>query len=56
MRLGHAKAYALGLLPEHKFPACREDFVAAYESLIHEYGISPEKVIFAGDSAGGMCV
>ncbi|KAI8637117.1 Alpha/Beta hydrolase protein [Parasitella parasitica] len=44
------------LSPEHKWPtACREA-VECYRYLIHDLGISPSKVILAGDSAGGNLV
>lgn len=42
--------YRLG--PEHPFPAAIEDGVAAYRALLAT-GVAPEKVIIAGDSAGG---
>ena len=40
------------LAPESPFPAAVEDTVAAYHWLI-EQGFSPEKIVVAGDSAGG---
>lgn len=40
------------LAPEHPFPAALDDSVAAWRALL-ESGISPEKVVIAGDSAGG---
>ena len=40
------------LAPEHPFPAALEDGLAAYRWLL-ERGVRPEKVILAGDSAGG---
>ena len=40
------------LAPEHPFPAGLDDCLAAYEWLLHS-GIAPEKLIVAGDSAGG---
>jgi epsilon-lactone hydrolase len=41
-----------GLAPEHPFPRAVEDAVAAVE-YVHAQGIAPERVIVAGDSAGG---
>ena len=38
--------------PEHPFPAALEDAVAAYEWIL-EQGYTPDRIIFAGDSAGG---
>lgn len=40
------------LAPEHKHPAALEDCIAAYLNLIKE-GVTPERIILAGDSAGG---
>jgi epsilon-lactone hydrolase len=40
------------LAPEHPFPAALEDAVAAYEWLLRA-GITPARVVIAGDSAGG---
>jgi acetyl esterase/lipase len=40
------------LAPEHPFPAAVDDAVRAYRWLI-ERGTAPEKIIVAGDSAGG---
>jgi phosphinothricin tripeptide acetyl hydrolase len=40
------------LAPEHPFPAALEDAVAAYDWLLAR-GISPRRVVIAGDSAGG---
>jgi acetyl esterase/lipase len=42
--------YRLG--PEHKFPAGHDDSLAAYRWLLAE-GHAPERVVIAGDSAGG---
>src|SRR5438105_3214737 len=40
------------LAPEHPFPAAVEDAVAGYRWLLAQ-GVEPERVIIAGDSAGG---
>ncbi|NPV55820.1 MAG: alpha/beta hydrolase [Anaerolineae bacterium] len=40
------------LAPEHPFPAGLEDCITAYEWLLRS-GVSPDKVVIAGDSAGG---
>lgn len=40
------------LAPEYPFPHALDDAVAAYKLLLDE-GIAPEKIIVAGDSAGG---
>ncbi len=40
------------LAPEHKYPAAVEDALAAYEALIAS-GTPPERIVIAGDSAGG---
>jgi acetyl esterase/lipase len=40
------------LAPEHRFPAALDDGVIAYLWLL-EKGVSPEQIVFAGDSAGG---
>ena len=41
------------LAPEHVFPTQLEETAAAYEYLINEEQIPPEKILVAGDSAGG---
>lgn len=53
-RASKARALALEyrLAPEHKFPAAVEDSVAAYKWLIGQ-GYKPNKIVIAGDSAGG---
>jgi len=38
--------------PEHPLPAALEDAVAAWQGLI-EMGYAPERIVLAGDSAGG---
>lgn len=40
------------LAPEHRFPAQRDDAVAAYRALLDK-GIAAESIAVAGDSAGG---
>jgi monoterpene epsilon-lactone hydrolase len=40
------------LAPEHPFPAAMEDAVKVYRCLISS-GITPDKIIIGGDSAGG---
>lgn len=40
------------LLPEHAYPACIDDVVAAYQYLVSA-GFSPQHIAIAGDSAGG---
>lgn len=40
------------LAPEHRFPAAREDAVAAYRELL-QMGYRPERIFIGGDSAGG---
>lgn len=46
----------IGLSPIAKFPACRDDFLAAYSSLLNDHGIEPKRIVFGGDSAGGGLV
>lgn len=41
------------LAPECVFPGALHDAVSAYFHLIVDLKISPQKLIFAGDSAGG---
>lgn len=40
------------LAPEHPFPAALDDSIAAWYWLLDQ-GVSPEKIVIAGDSAGG---
>ena len=40
------------LAPEHPFPAAIDDAVAGYRFLL-DHGVSPKKIVIAGDSAGG---
>ena len=41
------------LAPEHPYPAALEDAVAAYQWLIGEKHYEADKIVIAGDSAGG---
>jgi epsilon-lactone hydrolase len=44
------------LAPEHPFPAALDDSVAAYRWLMDQ-GVSPSRIAFVGDSAGGgLCL
>jgi monoterpene epsilon-lactone hydrolase len=43
------------LAPEHPFPAALEDCVTAYRWLVAN-GTSPQRIVIAGDSAGGNLV
>ena len=43
---------AYRLAPEHPFPAAVDDAVAAYRWLLDQ-AIAPERIVIAGDSAGG---
>jgi monoterpene epsilon-lactone hydrolase len=43
------------LAPEYRFPAPLEDAIAAYGWMLDQ-GLSPENILFAGDSAGGNLV
>jgi acetyl esterase/lipase len=43
------------LAPEHRFPAALEDVLAAYAWLVED-GAPAERVVLAGDSAGGNLV
>lgn len=40
------------LAPEHQFPAAIDDAFAAYRALV-DSGMSPSKIVIAGESAGG---
>jgi acetyl esterase/lipase len=53
-RAAKARCLALDyrLAPEHPFPAAVEDATAAYRWLLAE-GYKPNKIVIAGDSAGG---
>jgi acetyl esterase/lipase len=56
-RASRARTFALEyrLGPEHPAPAAHDDAVAAYRYLLAE-GIAPERIVIAGDSAGGAMV
>lgn len=41
------------LAPEHPYPAALNDAVTAYNWLIYQSGIDPNRILIAGDSAGG---
>ncbi|GES93443.1 alpha/beta hydrolase [Rhizophagus clarus] len=41
------------LSPKYSFPIARDNILACYEWLVTEKNISPSKIAFAGDSAGG---
>lgn len=41
------------LAPEHPYPAALEDAQAAYRYLLDEVGVAPQRLVVAGDSAGG---
>eukprot|EP01060_Flectonema_neradi_P004110 TRINITY_DN1269_c9_g1_i1.p1 TRINITY_DN1269_c9_g1~~TRINITY_DN1269_c9_g1_i1.p1 ORF type:complete len:455 (+),score=62.81 TRINITY_DN1269_c9_g1_i1:58-1365(+) len=44
-------------MPEYPLPAAVNDAVAAYKYLTVTRGLSPERILFAGDSAGGsLCL
>lgn len=43
------------LAPEHPFPAAPNDVLAVYQALLND-GVPPEKIVLAGDSAGGGLV
>ena len=53
-RLAGIRALAVNyrLAPEHPFPAALEDSVASYRWLLRQ-GVAPQKIVIAGDSAGG---
>lgn len=47
-----ALLFEYGNAPEHPYPAALNDAVGAYRWLLSQ-GVSPSKIAFAGDSAGG---
>jgi acetyl esterase/lipase len=56
-RAARARTFAAEyrLAPEHTAPAAHEDALAAYRHLLAE-GIAPQRIVLAGDSAGGTLV
>jgi monoterpene epsilon-lactone hydrolase len=54
-RAAKVKVLVVGyrLAPEHPFPAAVEDAVKSYLWLIEDQKINPNKIVIAGDSAGG---
>ncbi|MCS7081257.1 MAG: alpha/beta hydrolase [Chloracidobacterium sp.] len=50
---GRVFALDYRLAPEHRFPAALDDAVAAYRWLLETQGVSPQRLLIAGDSAGG---
>jgi acetyl esterase/lipase len=48
--------FTKGLAPKHKYPGPLEECVKAFNYLTNDLGVSPSKVIFSGDSAGGALV
>jgi acetyl esterase/lipase len=53
-REAHARTLAVDyrLAPEHPFPAAVDDSLAAYRFLLSE-GVSPGRIVLAGEAAGG---
>jgi acetyl esterase/lipase len=56
-RAADARTFALDyrLGPEHPAPAAADDAIAAYHYLLQQ-GIEPDRLVVAGDSAGGTMV
>ena len=50
---GRVLSVGYRLAPEHPCPAATEDALAAYRWLVEDEGIAAEKIVMAGDSAGG---
>lgn len=44
------------LAPEHRFPSAANDVRAGWDWLCTERGLSPDRIVMAGDSAGGHLV
>jgi epsilon-lactone hydrolase len=57
-RLTRQRVFTLDyrLAPDHPFPAAIDDAEAAYDWMVHEQGMPPGQIVFAGDSAGGGMV
>ena len=41
------------LAPRHRFPTAADDVRAGWDWLVDQHGLAPERVVIAGDSAGG---
>lgn len=50
---GRAYVPRYRLAPEHPYPAALDDAKAAYRYLLDVEGVAPERLVVAGDSAGG---
>jgi len=48
-----AFSLAYRLAPEHPYPAALDDAVAAYRWLLQSARVPPQRIVIAGDSAGG---
>ncbi|KAI8890603.1 alpha/beta-hydrolase [Backusella circina FSU 941] len=55
----HGGGFRVGnsLAPKHKYPIPLNETLKAYQYLTQDLGVSPNRVIFSGDSAGGaLCL